>query len=216
MAISAIGRRRTAALQDGSDSYSQRRNEIIATGADVFRDRGYEATSLKDVAEKLGRDRASLYYYVSSKNELFQLVTRKAVEEVVNAAEAVSLMQTDPATRLRELVITTLEKYEAHYPYMFVYIQEDMSLIHSDSVDELWARTMVELGKRFQDAFLKIIDDGLEDGSFVTDHRHIAMNTIIGAINWTHRWFRPGGTLSGQQVGVEMSKLILASLRPAT
>jgi AcrR family transcriptional regulator len=215
MAKSAIGRRRTAALRDGGAGYAHRRSEIIAAGAEVFRDRGYEATSLRDVAARLGTDRASLYYYVASKNELFQLVTQQAVEEVVAAAERVAERPGDPESRLRELIVITVQKYEDHYPYMFAYIQEDMNRIHSETLDEVWARTMLQLGRRFQDALLAILDDGIEAGVLATDHRHIAMNTVIGAINWTHRWFKPNGELTGHEIGSAIADLLIGGLKAA-
>ncbi|SRR5258705_7896448 len=212
MAKSGIGRRRTAALRDGGAGYAQRRHEIIVAGAKVFRERGYEAASLRDVAQELGTDRASLYYYVASKNELFQLVTRTAVEEVVAAAEAIQAEPDDAVTRIRKLVVETLKKYGDHYPYMFVYIQEDMTRIHSESLDEVWARTMLELGHRFEVALLGIIDDGVAEGVFTVSHRHIAMNFVIGAINWTHRWYRPSGQLTSEQLGAQMADLIVPGL----
>ncbi|BBX65166.1 TetR family transcriptional regulator [Mycobacterium saskatchewanense] len=212
MAKSGIGKRRTAAVRDGGENYAQRRREIVAAGAAVFRERGYEAASLRDVAERLGTDRASLYYYVASKNELFQLVTRTAVEEVVAAAESARGENGDAVSRLRSLVTTILHKYEVHYPYMFVYIQEDMARIDSASLDEVWARTMLELSQRFEVALLGIIDDGIAEGAFKVKHRHIALNYIVGAINWTHRWYRPNGQLTGEQLGEEMAELILCGL----
>jgi AcrR family transcriptional regulator len=215
MARSEIGRRRTAALRDGGEGYAQRRRDVIAAGARVFRERGYEAASLRDVAEVMGTDRASLYYYVSSKNELFQLVTRSAAEEVVTAAEAVRNEQSDAVTRLRKFIATTLKKYGEHYPYMFVYIQEDMARIDTASQDEVWARTMVEFARRFEAALLSIIDDGLTEGVFAIGHRVVAMNYVFGAINWTHRWYHPKGELSGEQLGVEMADLIVSGLSGA-
>ncbi len=212
MAKSGIGRRRTAALRDGGTGYTERRNEIIAAGAQVFRERGYEASSLRDVAEQLGTDRASLYYYVANKNELFQLVTRTAVEEVVAAAESIHSEAADAVTRMRQLVVEIIKKYGDHYPYMFVYIQEDMTRIHSESLDEVWARTMLELARRFEDALLGIIDDGVAEGAFEISHRHIAMNFVIGAINWTHRWYRPSGQLTSEELGAHMADLIVAGL----
>jgi TetR/AcrR family transcriptional regulator, cholesterol catabolism regulator len=212
MAKSGIGKRRTAAVRDGGENYANRRREIIAAGGAVFRERGYEAATLRDVAERMGTDRASLYYYVASKNELFQLVTRTAVEEVVAAAEAARAQDSDPVTRLRSLVTTILHKYEVHYPYMFVYIQEDMARIDSDSIDEVWARTMLELGQRFEVALLGIIDDGIAENVFKIKHRHIALNYIVGAINWTHRWYRPTGQLTGEQLGEEMADLLFSGL----
>ncbi|GAA0997250.1 TetR/AcrR family transcriptional regulator [Acrocarpospora macrocephala] len=212
MAKSGIGKRRMAALRDGGEGYAQRRNEIIAAGAEVFRERGYEASSLRDVAARLGTDRASLYYYVASKNELFQLVTQQAVEQVVSAAESVAAEPADAVTRLRKLIVTTVQKYDEHYPYMFVYIQEDMNRIHSESLDEVWARTMLQLGRRFENALLTILNQGVADGVFDITHKHIAMNSIIGSINWTHRWFKPSGQLSGEQLGAHLSSMIISGL----
>jgi TetR/AcrR family transcriptional regulator, cholesterol catabolism regulator len=212
MAKSQIGRRRTAALRDGGVAYAARRNEIIAAGAEVFRERGFEACSLRDIAEKLGTDRASLYYYVANKNELFQLVTQRAVTEVVVAAEAVSVRDTDAVARLRDLVITTVAKYEEHYPYVFVYIQEDMNRLHSESLDEVWARNMLDLGRRYEDALRRILEDGIADGTFVVSHPQLAMNTIIGAVNWTHRWFDPSGELSASEVGEHMADMLCSGL----
>jgi AcrR family transcriptional regulator len=212
VAKSGIGKRRTAALRDGGEGYAQRRAEIIAAGAQMFREKGFEATSLRDVAELLGADRASLYYYVASKNELFQLVTQRAVEEVVQTAERAASESTKAEDRLRKLVITTVELYEVHFPYMFVYIQEDMNRIHSGSLDEVWARTMLQLGRRYEDALLKIIDDGVAEKAFTVEHRHIAMNFVIGAVNWTHRWFKPGGDLNGKEVGGQLANMVAAGL----
>ncbi|MFF0223298.1 TetR/AcrR family transcriptional regulator [Streptomyces sp. NPDC004629] len=212
MTRSGIGKRRTAALRDGGESYTQRRNEIIAAGAEVFRERGLEASSLRDVAAKLGTDRASLYYYVASKNELFQLVTQRAVEEVVVSAEAVAAEETDPVARLRKLVVTTVQKYEDHYPYMFVYIQEDMNRLGTDTLDEVWARTMVQLGHRFDEALLRVLKDGMDSGVFSIAHPRIALNSVIGAVNWTHRWFRPGRDLSGAEVGEHIATTLLNGL----
>ncbi|MET7393749.1 TetR/AcrR family transcriptional regulator [Dactylosporangium sp. NPDC005572] len=209
MAKSGIGRRRTAALRDHGEGYAQRRNEIIAAGAQVFRDKGFEASSLRDVAERLGTDRASLYYYVASKNELFQLVTQRAVTEVVVAAETVAAQEGDAESRLRTLITTTMEKYEAHFPYMFVYIQEDMNRIHSSSIDEVWARTMVELGRRFEEALMRILHDGGRDGSLAISHPHLAMNVIIGAVNWSHRWFTPGRGSTSKELGNQMADMLL-------
>src|SRR5258705_2640385 len=62
MAKSGIDARRKAALEDGSASYLARRAEIIRASAQVFRDRGFEAATLRDVAQALNTDRATLYY----------------------------------------------------------------------------------------------------------------------------------------------------------
>jgi AcrR family transcriptional regulator len=212
MAKSEIGRRRTAALRDGGENYSQRRNEIIAAGAQVFRDRGFEGTSLRDVAQRLGTDRASLYYYVANKNELFRLVTQRAVTEVVIAAETIAARPADGVTRLREVIINMMEKYEEHFPTMYVYIQEDMNRHNSRSHEEVWSRTMLDLGRRFEQALSQVISDGIADGTLAAAHPHLAMNVIIGTVNWSHRWYTPGGGSSARALGEQMADMLLSGL----
>src|SRR5882724_10063541 len=63
---SGISRRRAAALAEGGAAYAERRAEISATAARSFREKGVRGASLADVAESLGTDRASLYYYIGS------------------------------------------------------------------------------------------------------------------------------------------------------
>jgi AcrR family transcriptional regulator len=64
---SGIGRRRAAALAEGGDEYQSKRRELIKAAATVFKQKGYEAATLNDIAELVGADRASLYYYVGGK-----------------------------------------------------------------------------------------------------------------------------------------------------
>ena len=63
---SGIGRRRSAARKDSSASYSAKRQEIAEAAVRVFNRLGFERASIAAVAEEMGVDRASLYYYISS------------------------------------------------------------------------------------------------------------------------------------------------------
>ena len=89
MATSQIGRRRAAAAAEGSELYLHRRKEILAAAAQVFKRKGYRGTALSDVAGEIDIDRATLYYYVKSKEDLFADVVGAAVEENTLAAERI-------------------------------------------------------------------------------------------------------------------------------
>lgn len=204
------------AQRGGGIAYTTRRDAVIRAGAEVFRERGYVGTSLKDVAERLGANRATLYYYFSSKGELFHAVTETAVQEIVQTAERIAESSGTPAERLRDLIVATLTAYERHYPYLFAYIQEDMGRVRSPELDENWAATMVGLGERYERALISIVEDGIADESFTCPDAAIAVYGIIGAVNWTHRWFQPSGRVPADEVGRLFSDLMLRGLeRPA-
>src|SRR6202012_1971689 len=67
---SNIGRRRAAAAEGGRENYAGRRAEIASAAAALFRERGYRRTSLAGIADAIGTERASLYYYFSTKEEI--------------------------------------------------------------------------------------------------------------------------------------------------
>jgi AcrR family transcriptional regulator len=196
---SGIGRRRAAALIDGNEDYKARRAELIRVAAAVFKEKGYEAATLNDVAQRVGADRASLYYYVGGKEELFQEAVREAVE--ANLAEVERILQLDakPEEKLRLSVERLIWSYEEHYPHMYVYIQEDMRKVASEESE--WAREMTRQTRRFESSTLKLIREAMEDGSFRDDIRpELAANALFGMLNWTHRWFKPSQRLTAAQL----------------
>jgi TetR/AcrR family transcriptional regulator, cholesterol catabolism regulator len=144
---SGISRRRAAALAEGGAAYAERRAEIIATAARIFREKGFRGASLADVAESLGTDRASLYYYIGSKEELFHEIVKDAGQTVTQQAEAIRDSTGTAVDKLRRLISSLMAAYSAHYPCLFVYIQEDLSKVADGR--SAWARQMTTISKRY-------------------------------------------------------------------
>jgi AcrR family transcriptional regulator len=188
---SRIAQRRSAALADGGADYNARRSELIRVAANVFRDKGYAAATLNDVASVLGTDRASLYYYVGSKEELFQECIHQAVTDNIAKADAISAEQLSPRERLIRLIELVINSQVEHYPYLYVYIQEDMRRVVGQ--DAAWATAMVEQTHRFEQYFIDAIDDGVREGLFRPGlSTTLIANSLFGMTQWTHRWFVPG------------------------
>jgi AcrR family transcriptional regulator len=209
---SGIGKRRAAAMADGGEAYQQRRREILAMAAEIFREQGYSSASIGDVAARLNTDRATLYYYVGGKRELFEEVVLDAVE--ANVVMAVHIRKrTEPVPeRLRMIVESVLESYYTQYPYMFVFIQEDLSKIANDTSD--WARRMRRFGRMFENAIAELVQEGIDDGSLrPVGDATLVMHGIIGMINWTHRWYKPDGPYTHEQVAATFADMLLNGLQ---
>src|SRR5215831_6672596 len=82
-----------------------RRAEICRTAAQIFRDRGYDATSVSDIARALGITKAGLYYYFESKEALLLDITNFGLDRV--RAEVIDQVRgiADPEERLRQLLL---------------------------------------------------------------------------------------------------------------
>jgi AcrR family transcriptional regulator len=214
-----MDKRRKAAQEEGGPAYTNKREELIRAAARIFNEKGFEATNLNDIAEEFQTDRASLYYYVGSKEELFQEVFRSTASQVLDAniAAAKQILRTDraPDEKLRLLIEQLLTSYEDSYPYVYVYIQEDMGkAAHQKTA---WAREMARKTRRFESMVAEVIEAGIADGTFREDVPVPLMtNAIHGMINWTHRWFKPDGQFHADSVSEAFSSLFFQGvLRPA-
>jgi len=190
--------------------YQERRREILKVAAGIFKEKGLQGASLGEIAEAVGADRATLYYYVGSRQELFSDTVRDAVEANVSLAEAI-LAKDDPApVRLRELAVGLMESYAGNYPFPYVYIQEDLSRVGKS--ERIFGAP--EMDRRFDAAVIGIIQAGLDDGSLrsAATARTIAFG-FIGMLNWTHRWFDPDHAGPGaSEIGESFADMVLDGL----
>lgn len=214
MKTSNISKRRAAAKarneEDGT--YGRRRQEIAAAAARVFNQRGFQGTTISAVAEELHIDRASLYYYISSKDELFDEVIREASETNVANARRIQASGLTPREKLRRLIVELMTSYGATYPLLYIYIRENLKQV-SDKRSN-WAQQMRKLNRDYDDAVTSIIEQGYADGSFrqIGPARIVAYG-IIGMIGWTNRWFRPDGAeMTAPQIGEMYADVLISGL----
>ncbi|MFC4006969.1 TetR/AcrR family transcriptional regulator [Nonomuraea purpurea] len=210
---SGIGRRRAAALAEGGAAYAERRAEIIAAAAKVFREKGFRGATLADVAASLNTDRATLYYYVGSKEELFHEIVQGAAEANAKQAEDIRDGEGSTVDKLRQLITMLMSSYAEHYPYLFVYIQEDLSRVGDGR--SKWERDMKAINKRYDDAVIQIVQAGLDDGTIrPTGPARVIAYGLIGMVNWTHRWYRDNapGMPSAAEIGGTFAESLLNGL----
>lgn len=192
---SGLSHRRKRAQVEGDAAYRAKRNELLQIAGDVFKNKGYEASTLNDIAARFGTDRAAIYYYFAGKEEIFQEVFQATAKKVLdeNLAEATRLaaLAIPAREKLRLLIELQIRSYEANYPYVYVYIQEDMGKVAYQTTP--WAKEMVRKTRRFETIVTDIISAGIRDGDFRDDLSvPLVVKTLFGMVNWTHRWFKPG------------------------
>ncbi|GAB2932094.1 TetR/AcrR family transcriptional regulator [Rhodococcus aerolatus] len=206
---SAIGRRRAAARGEGRSAYVGKRAEIAAAAADLFKREGFRGTSIGRIAEAAGLDRATLYYYVGSKEELFDEVVTDAVRANVATAETVTAGPGTVPEKLRRLVTELMASYATNYPLLYVFIQENLSHV-SDARAE-WSQEMRGLNRRYEELLTGLIADGIADGSLrpVAEPWVMAYG-VIGMVGWTNRWFNPEtSSVDAATIGAAYADILL-------
>ncbi|MFD2138335.1 TetR/AcrR family transcriptional regulator [Novosphingobium resinovorum] len=92
--VSNYSRRRESAQNEGGADYAAKREELVRIAARLFKEQGYQATKLADIAREAGMDRATVYYYVGSKEEFFRVTVEGVLD--ANIAEAQKLIDDSP------------------------------------------------------------------------------------------------------------------------
>ncbi len=211
---SKMSQRRKSSLTEGNVDYKFKRDEIVQAASRVFKKRGLKSTTLAQIAEEAGVDRATVYYYIGGKEELF----REAVQDLVdkNAAKAQRIYRAkdlDPKQKLTQLVETLMCSYEEHYPHMYVYIQEEMHQVAGDTSE--WAQNMARHTQRWETIFIKLVEEGVAQGVFRGDiPTGISVNALFGMLNWTHRWFKPGGKRNAREIAAWFSEIFFNGMLP--
>ena len=209
---SDIARRRATALAEGGRSYQRKRAALLSAAAKVFREKGYRGATLNDIAAELGTERGSLYYYVSGKEELFHEIVKVASAANVERLAEIRTGPGTPADKLRAAIVALMTSYDEHYPYLYVYVQEDISQVAGD--DTRFAEDMKAIDRDYTQAFTGLVQDGLDDGSVESAApARVVANGIIGMVNWTHRWYRQDGRLTAAEIGEAFAALALDGLR---
>lgn len=102
---SGIGQRRAAAQGQMNAGYEDRRGEILRAAAALFRTGGYRGTSIGKIAAAVGTNRATIYYYFGSKEELFDILVTDVVKANLTIAEEIRDSSLPATDKLRNLVV---------------------------------------------------------------------------------------------------------------
>ncbi len=210
---SNIGRRRSAALGEGAPEYLAKRKELTRIAADIFKQKGYKATSFGDIAVHTGLDRATLYYYFGSKEEIFRNAVEGALERnLAGMREIMDDAAQGDIEKLQSLVRMFMHSYHENYPYLFVYLQQDLNTILDEN--SKWVQNVQDQVKLIEEAFATLIKRGIASGALRGDISvSLSLNAVFGMLNWTHRWYSPNGKSSPAAIADAFSKIFIEGMR---
>jgi TetR/AcrR family transcriptional regulator, cholesterol catabolism regulator len=199
---------RRSDIQSASRASDARWQLILRGAAEVFRREGFAHARLEDVAIEVGIDRASLYSYVESKEELLvALIEQPAYEMTRHCREALE-MDASADEKLRCALRAYLEDLN-RYPELFLLFSESQQM-----ATLFEARDIVENADSYGKTLLAIVTEGVRAGVFRSDlDPRLVMLGILGMHNWIHRWYVPGGRNTLTEIGDTFAELILAGLR---
>lgn len=183
-----------------------RTENIYRTAAEIICRRGYEATSMSEIARAVDLTKAGLYYYIRGKQDLLAAIMNFAMDqvetEVIQPARAIS----DAESRLRRVITGHARLLTEHGGAVTILTDEMASL-------EPAARRRIIRRKR---AYLDFVRDTLEqldgEGKLRDVDVTVAALCLFGTVLGVARWYRPRGRLTSDQVIDEVASIILGGI----
>ena len=179
------------------------RGKLLQTAAHLFRNKGFERTTVRDLASAVGIQSGSIFHHFKSKDEILRAV----MEETILYNTAMMRASLEEANTVRERVLALIRcelqsimggSGEA----MAVLVYEWRSLSEDGQAKVLALRDV------YEDLWLQVLGEAKEAG-FIRGDVFVTRRFLTGALSWTTTWFRAGGSLSLDQLADEALILVL-------
>lgn len=185
------------------------REAIIRTAAQIFRQKGYHATSMQDIAEAVQLRKASLYHHIRSKQELLLVILDEALDQLIADIQPVAESSLPPDQKLRTAMKLYIERITSNADLAAVLLLEHRNL------DPEFRRSHIHRRDRFETFWRRIVREGVESGVFQPTDDVVASFALLGVQNWLVTWYREGGRLSPDQLADQFAGLFLNGLNAA-
>jgi len=161
-----------------------RKSDVMDTAARLFRNRGFHATSTRDIAKATGMLPGSIYYHFVSKEELLVEVYAEGTRRIAEAVDGAVAGETDPWRRLEAAVVTHLETMLGGSDYAQV-----VNRVLPQDVGEAGPR-LAGLRAGYEGRFRQLLTE--IDLPEEVDRGYLRL-FLLGGVNWAQFWFKPGG-----------------------
>ncbi|MFF5986468.1 TetR/AcrR family transcriptional regulator [Prauserella flavalba] len=181
--------------------------EIVEAAAEVILDKGYSATSIQDIADRVGILKGSLYHYVRSKEDFLYKIIKDVYDEAIADMRLVTDAEQKPLEKLAAFVRTHVLFAADHLvPYT-------IQLREFDRLSEERRAEIREGGETYVVVLQRILEEGQQEGVIdrAIDSR-LAAIVITGELNSMTRWYRPDGPKTAEQLADVYIGMIVSSV----
>jgi TetR/AcrR family transcriptional regulator, cholesterol catabolism regulator len=182
------------------------RDDILDAAAQVFRQKGFHGASMSAIADAVNLQKASLYHHVASKQEILLALLERALGLLTNHIAAIVSQPIPADQKLRQMICAYLCALAENADLTTVLLFEHRSL------DKKSHARHVPQRDKFEKLWRDTVDEGVAAGLFACPDSGMAVRALMGVMNWTLTWYRPGGEKSMDEIADEYADLMFHGL----
>lgn len=180
---------------------------VLAAAADLFAERGYHATTVRDIAERVGLLSGSLYAHIDSKEDLLLRIVRQGGQDFHLAVEPILSI---PQPAMQKLILAlaahmrTVAKSRS-IATVFLYEWRALSPANRDQVLQ-WRAS-------YENLWTRLLDEGVRSGEFRPLELSLTRLFALTAASGLHEWYDPEGVLSVEEIAAIYANLLTEGIR---
>ena len=183
---------------------SNRRADIVRAAGRLFHEKGYSATTIRDIAGAVGMQSGSPFYHFKTKHDMLRAVVLEGMDAINTAVAQAAGAGKAPRATFEAML-------RAHLGQLLGEDGRDFAatLLHeSRHLDPAAQAEVVALKDRYETMWQQALKE-LKRAGLIADDSHVARLFLMGALNWTVQWYRPDGGKSVTQIARQLSSLLL-------
>lgn len=186
---------------------SDRYGEIVEAATALFSKKGYEATSVRDIADAVRLKPGSLYAHIRSKEDLLAVIIERVTETFYERGRAALAADGRTASeRLRAFMVAHLETIADHQQSATVFLHEWEGLDPKRRAHNLKQRD------EYESWLVDLIDEGVRAGEFRAVDTRLAAKAVLSLVNWAYTWFSPKGRLGVDQLVDQFYDMLVSGI----
>jgi AcrR family transcriptional regulator len=187
----------------------QRREEVLAAAERLFCEQGYQATSVRDIAQALEIKAGSLYAHIESKEDLLWEILTAAADRFFAAVRPIVDSDLLTVEKLRRAIAAHVKVITGSASAAAIYMNDWRHL--SDSR----RRAFAERRDEYERIFRGLVHNAIREGIFGDVDEKFATLLILSSVNWIYQWYRPGGPMTPEEIARRITDLLFNGLRRA-
>ena len=185
---------------------TDRKEQIYSTAGALFSQKGYHATSMRDIASELEIQGGSLYSHISSKEDVLWEIVQRAAREFEECVEPLAHEPVAASERLQKMI-------RAHVAVVAHRLEDATVFFHEwRFLGAERRRQVAQQRDRYEAAFRAVIQDGVDSGELRQVDPKLAALLVLSSVNWLYQWYTPDGPLAPDAVADGFSELLLGGL----
>src|SRR5882672_470598 len=188
-----------------------RKEQVIRKAAELFREKGYAASSMRDLAQKLGIEAASLYSHIKSKEEILRSLCFDMAAEFRKSLEDVEKQGGSASEKLKKGIIGHIAVMAKDLTASAVFMNEHRHL------SQPFLRDFLLLRINYINRFKNIIEEGMDKGEFKSDiDKKLAVMTLFSSLNWMPLWYDPSSNIDSLSLGQQLADMLVNGLKKSS